>query len=78
MNTMAIYLGAWALCGLSIILIKETSPAPLSENPIKYQPLISERKSRRRILGRTLLAIAVLVAGMGLLAQFRGLMSGLP
>ena len=77
MNAMILDIGAVALCGLSVMLIKETSTYSLSDHPIKYEAMITERKGKRVLIGRLLLVIAVLFAGMGLLAQFRGLL-GLP
>jgi hypothetical protein len=78
MNTMDIYLGAVALCGLSAILIRDTSdPSPgslSSDGPIKYETMIvSEKKSSRVFVGRILLGIATLSAGIGLLAQVHAL-----
>ena len=67
MNTMVFYLGALTLCGLSVILIREASPYPLSAGAGSST---EERISMRRLAGRILLIIAALSAGMGVLAQF--------
>jgi len=78
MNALIFYLGAVALCGLSVILIRQTSTYSLSEGPIKYEPVTrSGRANMCVFVGRILLVIAALAAGMGVLAQFRGLMIGL-
>ena len=77
MITMDLYLCALALFGVSAVLIRDTdtSPPQLSEDgPIKYQTMmISEKKSKRVFVGRLLLGIAVLFAGIGLLAQVHAL-----
>jgi hypothetical protein len=78
MNSILLDLGALALCALSLILFKETSTYSLSESPIKYEPAGgSDKKSKRVLVGRLLLGIAVLFAGIGLLSQFHGLMLGM-
>ena len=67
MNTMVFYLGALALCGLSVILIREASPYSLSTGSSGTS--MEERISRRRLAGRILLGVAALSAGMGILVQ---------
>jgi len=66
MNTMMFYLVALVLCGLSTLLIRETSPsnAPsLTANPA------DSRNWKRRLAGRILIVFAALCAGIGVVAQ---------
>jgi hypothetical protein len=64
MNTMAFYLGALALGGFSVILIRSASPYSLSGCSVY------ERKRNRRLIGVILLVVATLFLGIGGLAQF--------
>jgi len=63
MNTMIFYFGAVTLCGVAAILVRSASSYSLSSG------LMGEHKSKRRFVGRIVLAVAALFAGMGVLAQ---------
>jgi hypothetical protein len=75
MNAMILDLGAVALCSLSVALMKETTSYSLSDYPIKYERVVtSDKNSKRVLVGRLLLGIAILFAGIGLLAQIRSIL----
>ena len=64
MNAMMYYLGSLALCGLSFILFKGTSPfAPIGSS-------IYEKRRTRRLVAKIILVIATFALGIGVLAQF--------
>ena len=64
MNPLAYYLGAVVLLGLSVILIRGTSPQA-DCGCSSY-----EKKRVRSLIGKILLVTSALCLGIGLLAQF--------
>ena len=67
MNTFIFYLAAVTLCGLSTILIRNATVCSVAAN------MSNEVRSRCRLVGRVLIAVAAVFASIGVVAQYSSL-----
>ena len=64
MNTFICYLLAVALCGISTVLIRNATAYTMATN------VRAEIRGKCLLMGRVLIAIAAVSAGMGAITQF--------